>query len=70
MEDWKDYKQLRNSVKPSLRTAESNYVRNQIEKCKGTCLVKRAFDIDMYYCIAHNEKGKGHFSEVGGGGGG
>ncbi len=35
MEDWKDYKQLRNSVKSSLRTAESNYVRNQIEKCKG-----------------------------------
>ena len=35
IEDWKDYKQLRNSVKSSLRTAGSNYVRNQIEKCKG-----------------------------------
>lgn len=34
-EDWDVYKQLRNSVKTSLRTAESNYVRNQIEEYKG-----------------------------------
>ncbi len=35
IEDWKDYKQLKNSVKSFLRTAESNYLHNQIEKCKG-----------------------------------
>ena len=38
--------------------------------------MKRAFDIDMYCCIAHNEKGhftsqeKGTFLKLEGGGGG
>ena len=34
-EDWVKYKSLRNSVKFNLRNAESNYVRTQIEHCKG-----------------------------------
>ncbi len=33
--DWDVYKQVRNSMKTLLRTAQSNYVRNQIEKYKG-----------------------------------
>ena len=34
-EDWDVYRQLRNSIKTSLRAAESNFVRNQIEEYKG-----------------------------------
>ncbi|CAB4039113.1 Hypothetical predicted protein [Paramuricea clavata] len=34
-EDWVVYRQLRNSIKTSLRAAESNFVRNQIEEYKG-----------------------------------
>jgi hypothetical protein len=34
-EDWAKYKNLRNSVKFNLKNAESNYVRTQIEHCKG-----------------------------------
>ena len=35
MDDWVKYKNLRNSVKFNLRSAESNHVRTQIEHCKG-----------------------------------
>ena len=34
-EDWNVYKQLRNSIKSSLRTAESNYAQKQIDTYKG-----------------------------------
>ena len=34
-EDWAKYKNLRNSVKFNLKNSESNYVRTQIEHCKG-----------------------------------
>ena len=30
-EDWNVYKQLRNFIKSSLRTAESNYAQKQID---------------------------------------
>ena len=57
-EVWDVYKQLRNSVKTLLRTAESTYVQNQIEKCKGNsrsmwkeigeCLPSRDSDKPVY----------------------
>ncbi len=57
-EDWDVYKQLRNSIKTLLRTAEPNYVRNQIEKYKGIprsiwkvireCLPSRDSDKPVY----------------------
>ncbi|CAB3996972.1 Hypothetical predicted protein [Paramuricea clavata] len=34
-EDWDVYRQLRNSIKTSLRAAESNFVWNQIEEYEG-----------------------------------
>ncbi len=34
-DDWVKYKSLRNSVKFNLRNAEFNYIRTQIEHCKG-----------------------------------
>ncbi|CAB4043286.1 Hypothetical predicted protein, partial [Paramuricea clavata] len=38
-EDWHVYRQLRNSIKTSLRAAQSNFVRNQIEEYKDSDLL-------------------------------